>query len=423
MTYDSLGQTKVLSLQESISLGLKNHPDYQGAVLDAELSANEIGRAKSDWLPQMRINMGQGTNIGRSIDRFTNAYINELYNSTFAQISLQQSLFQSNRIKHLVDAGELSRLSGQELVEAIKNNLTIRIIQAYLMVLQANELEDMAHKQYVATSEQVNLIKLQVDAGTLAARECLQIKTQQANDEFTAQSLKGQALRVELNLFQLLNIEPETEVRFEKIRTQQPLVSLKEFDKVDFTSMPELKAAALQISCFDSRLKSIKAQNLPSLFLNGYYSTFYASSNTAENFGAQLNGARNGSLSLGLNIPILGKFQTRPQSQALHIQKRLAQNQMLSTALRLSQVYHTSLQNYTLALDQYKIAENQASLAEENLRAVKLQLDAGTINGTDFILAKTNLERANSNLVQSKYSFILEQKIVSFYQTGSWSIE
>lgn len=416
----SLAQVRVLSLNECINIGLKNHPDYQNAVLNAELASNEVARAKSNWLPEMNIGMSQGTNIGRSIDRFTNAYINDLYNSTFAQASLQQSVFQSFRVRHLVDANELSKLSGEQLTEAMKNNLSIRIIQAYLQVLQAQELSKMADNQLVASTEQADLVQLQVDAGTLAARELLQIQTQKANDEFTAKSLKGQTMRAELGLLQLLNLENDQAIRIEQLDQNMTFDSSLENNSLALNNLPEIKAADLQIRSFDSQLKSVKAQNLPSLFFFANYSTFYASSNPEESFFAQLNGARNGSISLGLNIPLFGKLQTSPQTQSLKIQQRIAQNQLRTTKLQVNQAYKTSLQNYEIALEQYKTAQKQAEIGQENLNAVVAQLEAGTINSSDYILARTNLERANSNLIQSKYGFMLEQKIIAFYQTGSW---
>ncbi len=416
---DAGGQSKVLSLNECISIGLKNHPDYQRAVLNTELNRNEIIRVKSNWLPQMSVDMGQGTNIGRSIDRFTNTYINELYNSTFAQVSIQQSVFQSYRIKHLVDAGELANLSGEHLVAAMKNSLTIRIIQAYLQVLQANELSEMTLRQLQASGEQVALIQLQVDAGTLAARELLQIQTQMTNDQFSAQSMKGQAQRAILNLVQLLNAEYDENLRFEPITENQMVVSSGRLP--DLKALPELRAADLQLKSFDSQLKAIKAQNYPSVFFFANYSTFYASSNQAEDFLAQLNGARNGSINVSLSIPIFAKLQTNPQSQAIQIQKRLTQNQLRNTEQQANQTYRISLQNYMIAREQYETAQNQVEIGSRNLKAVESQLDAGTITPSDYILAKNNLERANSNLIQSKYACMLEQKIIEFYQNGSWS--
>lgn len=421
--FSAKAQVEELSLQKCVSLGLKNHPDYQGSVLNAELAANGVADAKSNWLPEMGIFLNQGTNTGRSIDRFTNAFINEQYSSTFAQASLQQSIFQSFRIRHMVDAAELSKLSGNARVEAMKNNLTIRIVQSYLQVLQANELAIMTQKQYQASTEQFEMINEQVNAGVLARRDLLQIQTQQANDEFAALNARGQAEQAELMLFQLLNVQPIGQVSFVKINesSMDQIIALNTDQSVE--NLPEITAANYSIQSFDKQLLAVKASNRPSLNFFANYNTFYASSNPTEDFFQQLNATRNSSLSLGLSIPIFGRFQTNPQAQSLRIQQKIAQNDRRSSTLQLNQAYRTSVQNYKIAKRQYESARGQVAIGTENLDAVEAQLEAGIINSTDFILAKANLERANSNLLQAKYGFLLEQKIIQFFQNGDWDLD
>src|SRR5690606_26156898 len=123
----------------------------QNAVLNAELAGANLDLAKSRRLPQMSIEFYQSTNTGRSIDRFTNAYINQVYNSTYTQAGFSQPIFQGFRIKNGIEAGELSFLAGLELVKASRNDLTVRIIQAYLAVLQAEELVTISEAQVAAS--------------------------------------------------------------------------------------------------------------------------------------------------------------------------------------------------------------------------------------------------------------------------------
>jgi outer membrane protein TolC len=45
---------------------------------------------------------------------------------------------------------------------------------------------------------------------------------------------------------------------------------------------------------------------------------------------------------------------------------------------------------------------------------------AGTSNVLDFLLVKTNLDKAVINLIQLKYEYQLRAKIVNFYKNGNW---
>jgi len=66
-------------------------------------------------------------------------------------------------------------------------------------------------------------------------------------------------------------------------------------------------------------------------------------------------------------------------------------------------------------------------LTEKQIKALKQSLDnatarigAGTSNAIEYLLVKTNYDRAVVNLIQLKYEYQLRFSIVQFYQTGKW---
>lgn len=412
-----------LSLRECVEIAVNNHPDFQSSVLNAELASTDLDAAKSRRLPRMSVELYQSTNTGRSIDRFTNSYINEVYNSTYTQASLSQPIFQGFRLKNGIEASQLALKSREEQTKAMRNDLTVRIIQAYLTVLQSEELVTVSKSQLESSLEQENRVKLQVDAGTVGQKELLQIQTQRANDDYAFINAKGRARQAKLNLFQLLNRPVDEEATFEKVNAPNLVIEANEVPLEEiYERLPEIKASEYQISSFESQYKSIKAENLPSLNFYADWNTFYASSNPEQKFFEQINATRNGSFTLGLQIPIFGKLQTSPRMQAALVQKRIAQNQMRISKLAVNQVYETALQNYDIAAEQYENTQNQVTINQQNMRAVEAQIEAGTVNTLEYILAKTNLDRANSNLVQAKYGLLLSQKILTFYETGQWEL-
>ncbi len=412
-----------ISLKECVEMAIKNHPDYQGAVLNAEVAEANFSASKSNRLPNMQVEVYQSTNTGRSIDRFTNAYINQIYSSTYAQASLSQPIFQGFRMKHDIRSKELRVSSELHNIEAMKNDLTIRIIQAYLNVLQAEELLVVAKSQVASSAQQLDRVTKQTEAGVLGKSELLQMRTQYSNDEFAKINAEGNLKQAKLALFQLLNISPDNDYSFERLPENMASQDFKEvsMERV-FENLPEIKAADAQIKSFESQAKSIKAENLPSLNFFADWNTFYASSNSQEMFFEQINSTRNGSVTLGLQIPIFGRLQTSPRVQAAMIQKKVAQNQLRSSKLSIQQSYYTSLQNYDIAYEQFKNAEEQVKVNNENLEAVQAQINAGTVNAIEYILAKTNYDRAKANLVQAKYSFLLQEKVLEFFKTGVWSL-
>jgi outer membrane protein len=369
----------------------------------------------------MGIGVFQSTNTGRSIDRFTNAYINQIYNSTYAQASLSQPIFNGSKIQSTIRQNELLRDSKNLNLESTKNQLTIQIIQAYLNVLASDELLTIAKNQVISSETQLDQIEKQFNVGTLGKSQLLQIKTQAANDQFAEISASGNLQTAKLTLAQLMNRNLSPGISFETIDAS---ILAKEYDQSladnALKNLPEIKAADYEIRSFDSRIKAVKADKLPKLDFYADWNTFYASSNPEQEFFEQINGSRNGSFSLGLRIPIFARFQTNPKIQTASIQKRLAENRLATTKLQVNQAVQTAIQQYNLAAERYNNAQSQVAVNQENMDAVQAQINAGTVNSIEFILAKTNYDRANSNLVQAKYSFLLQEKILNFYEDGVW---
>jgi outer membrane protein TolC len=75
----------------------------------------------------------------------------------------------------------------------------------------------------------------------------------------------------------------------------------------------------------------------------------------------------------------------------------------------------TEYQNIVAILNKYNAAEIKYTATAASLRAYEKQFDAGSITVTDLLLQKNNHINAFTDVVQSKYSYILERKILDIY--------
>ena len=413
-----------VTLEECVQMAMRQHPDFQEQKLNLEMADANLSLAKSNRLPNMGFQVSQSTNTGRSIDRFTNSYINQVYNSTYAQANLSQPIFMGFGIKNDIQSKASQYESEKYTLEARRNNLTVLVIQAFLNVLQSEELSQTAQNQTLATKEQFDLSEKRFQAGTISKKELLQLHTQLAQNEFDEITASNQVQKARLALFQLLNVEPSEEYHLKKVDIQESVQTL-EGSAIIFApeNFPELKASENTIKAIDYQTKSIRSQNLPSLYFYAGWNTLFASSNPEERFFQQLNATRNASFTLSLQIPILGRLQTNPKIQASKIQHKLAQNQLERNRLAVNQGYQSALLNFQLAKKQYANAEKQLQINHENMDMIEAEMAAGTNNVIDYILAKSNLDKALSTSIQSKYGLLLQNKIINFYQTGFWELD
>ncbi len=420
----SASAQKTLSLKDCVDLLIKNNLTYRESQLQAQGTAAQLQQTKSQQLPQIGFNAGQNLNFGRSIDRFTNAYIDEVYNTNYVGVGFQVPLFQGFQIQHQVQQGIALRDAALKNQEAVLNQQIIRLLQAYVQVLATKALYNAAQEQVASSQQQVERVEKQVAAGTVGQNTLYEIKAQLANDKFDEVTARNNEQLAKLSLFQLMNLPPDGNTVFAPIgdaaTTLALMPSAESIYEDAVKTFPEIKSGELRLSSFSSQIRAIKANNIPSLSLSGNFGAFYASSNAERSYFKQLDATRNGSLSVGLNVPIMGRWQIRPRVAIATAQQQLADNTVNIVKQQLRQAIEQGVQQLAATSDRYAAAQSQVESLKANFGAAESRLAAGTVNIFEYTLAKANLARAEANAIRSRYEYALQRQIIDFYQKGKW---
>ncbi|HZW70222.1 MAG TPA: TolC family protein, partial [Hanamia sp.] len=83
--------------------------------------------------------------------------------------------------------------------------------------------------------------------------------------------------------------------------------------------------------------------------------------------------------------------------------------------IQLQQAIERAFVNLTSAEDKYKLLLQQETAFEESFRTAEVRFNAGAITSVDYLIAKNNLNRAQNNLITSKYDFVLRAKVLDYY--------
>ncbi|HAK79651.1 MAG TPA: TolC family protein, partial [Runella sp.] len=397
---------KTVSLKECVSILEKNNLTYRESQLQARGASAQLQQSKSQQLPQIGFNAGQNLNFGRSIDRFTNGYIDQVYNTNYVGVGFQMPLFQGFQIQHQIQQGIALRDAALKNQEATLNQQIIRLLQAYVQVLATEALHKAAQEQVASSQQQVERVERQVSAGTVGQNTLYEIKAQLANDKFDEVTARNNEQLARLSVFQLLNLPPDGTVTFAAVQSSDVsamTLSAESIYEDAIKMLPEIKSSELRLGSFASQIKAVKANNLPSLNLSGNFGAFYASSNAERSYFKQLDATRNGSLSLGLNVPIMGRWQIRPRVETVKVQQQLAENQVNTVKQQLRQAIEQGTQLLAATIDRYAAAKSQVESLRANFGAAESRLNAGTASVFEYTLAKANLARAEANAIRSNY--------------------
>ncbi len=124
------------------------------------------------------------------------------------------------------------------------------------------------------------------------------------------------------------------------------------------------------------------------------------------NYLDQLNFNRNSSLNLTLRVPIFTNFQTKYRVANARIQQQNLEAQSGIVTQQIRQNVEQAYIDMSNSGKRYSATANQVRALEEAFRVAESRFGAGAINAAEYNIAKANLDRARSNLIQTKYDYI-----------------
>lgn len=158
----------------------------------------------------------------------------------------------------------------------------------------------------------------------------------------------------------------------------------------------------------------------PTLVLSGDAQTNYSSAaqNSAGkiSYNEQVKNNIFTTVNLGLRVPIFNYFRARNNVKLAAITLRNSELVETDTKNKLRQQIEQAHLNMTNSYASYKTLLEQVDAYSTSFKAAEVRFAAGVGTSVDYLTAKNNLDRANINLISSKYDFVLRKKILDYYQ-------
>ena len=444
-----------LSLQEAIKTGIANNIDVNQANLLSEKAEVAWKQSKASMLPNLNVTADHGINQGRSIDPYTNAYINQKVDYASYGAASNILLFNGLSLTNGIKANALGYKASEMELQQAKDNLTINIILAYLNVLSAEDVLESSKNTQLVTGKQVDRLNILNQSGAISPSDYYDLKGQLANDQIAVVDNEAAVETAKLNLAQLLNIPYDKNMEVEKLPSDafniNYTVSADSVYRTALAQFAQIKAVHLRTQSAEKNVKSIKGELFPTLSLGGNINTNYSSAATQnlfvnsvevpstdyvnvngsqipvitkqDNFntqkityGNQLNNNLFTTVNLGLRIPLFNASQVRSRVKLARIDLKNSELVEQNTKTVLQQSVERAYVNLSNTSNKYKILLDQVDAFGESFRAAEIKFNAGAITSVDYLIAKNNLDRTNTNLITAKYDFVLRSKILDYYQ-------
>ncbi len=444
-----------LTLKQAVEIGIKNNIDVLQAGLQMQKAGINLNQSKEYMLPDLNASATHGKNFGRSIDPFTNGYIDQKVGFANYGASSNVLLFNGFSLQNQIKANKLGYEASKEELQQAKDNLTINIILSYLQVLSAEEILKQSQDQVLVTQKQVERLNILNQSGAILPADFFDMKGQLATDEVTIADNKANVETAKLNLVQLLNIPYNKDLQLEKIPAENFDANYSptpdQVYKTALQQFAQVQAVKLRTESAAKNIRSVKGQLFPTLSLGASMNTNYSSVatrdyyvNSTENqspnyimvgvtkypvivkqdnysskkitFGNQLSNNLFEAFNIGLTIPLFNAGRVRNQVKMAKLELKNNQYVEQNTKTQLQQAIERAYVNLTSAADKYKLLQEQESAFTESFRTAEIRFNAGAITSVDYVIAKNNLNRTQTNLITTKYDFLLREKILDYYE-------
>ncbi|MEO8962335.1 MAG: TolC family protein [Ginsengibacter sp.] len=453
-TFFATAQNK-LSLKEAIETGIKNNIDVLQADLQMQKEGVNYRQSKATMLPDLNASANYGINQGRSIDPFTNSFINQKVNYSNYGANSSILLFKGSSLHNQIKSNELGYEASRLELQQAKDNLTINIILAFLQVLSAEDVLKQSNQQVEVTRKQTDRLEILNRAGSVLPSDYYDLKGQLASDEIAIVDHKAALETARINLAQLLDIPYDKNLEVERLPEENfNNRYTKNPDDVYQTALQhfaQVKASKLRTESAEKNISSIKGMLFPTLSLSGNVNTNYSSAATRDYFmstgeepssnyvlvnGTQLpvivkkdnydsrkitfkNQLSNNlfsTINVGLSIPLFNTGRIRNQVKLAKLDFKNNKLIELHTKTQLQQSIERAYVNLLSASDKFTLLKSQVGSFVESFRSTEIRFNAGAITSVDYLIAKNNFDRANDNLIIAKYDFVLRETVLDYYE-------
>lgn len=341
------------------------------------------------------------------------------YNGTNYSLNSDIVLFGASKITNLIKQADLNVQSGTLTLETTKESVSLSILDAFLQVLYAEEQVKNSERQLESTNEQVKLANERLNLKGISRADYAQLVSQRAKEKLTLANSKNQLSLVKINLMQLMELPVSDSFNIvhpvlPETPNQNRVPDVRKIYETALSIKPQIRNASINKDIIELDEKVAKAGYFPALSANAGLSNSYSDNFSGSYFGKATDGLHV-SAGLSLSIPIYQKKQVKTSIAIAKIGYSDAELDEINTHNELRKNIEQACQDlvaaqveYEASVESYKANVESAMQSDEKFRQ-------GMINSVDYLVAKTSLIAAESQLLQSKYNLIFVYKTLDFY--------
>ena len=419
--YSTAQQNGVWGLTECIQYALAHNLNIKQQEDNVKLQEISLSTSKNSRLPDLNGSIGENFSFGRALTS-DNTYMNRNTNSTSFSVGTSVPLITGGRIPADIKMHKINLQAALQDYEHVRENVALSVTSSFLEAIYQKDLVQVAERQVELSKAQVRRMELLFQNDKASEAELSQIRATLANDELSLTQQQNSYMLALLDLSQLLELESP-----EGFDVSRPLEESYMGDELPSPDLvyneavgikPQIQAEQFRLQSAEKNIQLAKSALYPSLhFSAGLGSSYYKTSGyEAIGFGKQLRDNFNQYLGVTLSVPIFNRFATRNSVRSARLQVHAQEIKLEQTKKSLYKEIQQAYYNAVAAGRQCESSDEALASASTAFELMQHKYENGKATATEFQDAKTKYMRAESQQIQSRYTYLFRKKILNFYR-------
>jgi outer membrane protein TolC len=407
--FSAEAQTRTISLEEAVRLGVQNSKQLKLAQNKIEQATSQLEQAKDERLPTAKVSGGYShalmlsrnfalpSSDGSDPKNMQFPFDNTLYQAT---LSINEPIINGHRYRYARESASLLMQSSKLDADKDKDEIVYNVINAYINFYKiqqnqkiiAQNLEDVDHK--------LTEIKKFESQGLATRNDVLRFQLQKSNIQLQQIELENNRKVVNYNLDILLGLPENTTVQVQDVlykldMNDRPDAYMKQAlqDRKEFSSLK------YQDKLADVNIKKIHDERLPTVGVGG--NLYYINPTKAL---VPKSATYLAPFVVGVNASwdITGFFKNKNKVTEANLQKQevAATRELIIDQVKMD--VNRSYTQYQQTLEKIKVLNDAVVQATENERITESKYKNNLATTTDRIDAQTLLYESRLNLELAK---------------------
>lgn len=441
------------TLEKCMSIALNNNLDIQLSAIANSSAELDLQQSKLNLSPDINGTAGQYYQSGRSIDRFTNQYVQTTIGSNNFQIQGTWVLFAGGQLRNAINQFKYNKLATEQDLLQVKQTICLNVALSYLQCLQSKEQTNASAATVESSKIEVERVQKLLAAGTANEGTLWSAKAQYLNNVSNYTQAKNAYKTAINNLKNLLMLPSSATFELEESTPAVPQntkypYNLEELIDSAMSKRPDIKASQFRLSAAEFTLKSAYGTLLPTISVGGNLNTVYSGnaksitgitmsgtqpigyvksnneiveapvfnySTKTIDFGKQIKDNFGQSFGATMSVPIYGKLQNHTQISRAKLSILRNKISLDKSVQNLRNDVTAAFVNYENSVAKFQALDETYSAQKKNLEFVQIRFQNGQASQFELQNAQNTEINAYLNLISSKYELIFRQMVLDAF--------